>query len=61
MTENIRGDQRKFELWLRGREEVYIVQAPSLEVKDFWVKEIKKVLMGQFDEIKGKLSRVLYS
>lgn len=57
LTENIKGDKRKFELWLRGREEVYIVQAPSLEVKDFWVKEIKKVLMGQFDEIRvNKLS-----
>jgi hypothetical protein len=22
--------------------------------KDMWVKEIKKVLMGQFDRIKGK-------
>ncbi|XP_052783921.1 guanine nucleotide exchange factor DBS-like isoform X3 [Mya arenaria] len=52
LTENIKGDKRKFELWLRGREEVYIVTSPSLEVKDFWVKEIKKVLMGQFDEIK---------
>ena len=27
-------------------------QAPTLEVKEFWVKEIKKVLMGQFDAIK---------
>ncbi|KAL4220707.1 guanine nucleotide exchange factor DBS [Mactra antiquata] len=52
MTENIKGDKKKFELWLRGREEVYIVQSPSLEVKDYWVKEIKKVLMNQFDEIR---------
>ena len=29
-------------------------QAPTLEVKEFWVKEIKKVLMGQFDEIKSR-------
>ena len=26
LTENIKGDKKKFELWLRGREEVYIVQ-----------------------------------
>ena len=26
LTENIKGDRRKYELWLRGREEVYIIQ-----------------------------------
>ncbi|XP_041350720.1 guanine nucleotide exchange factor DBS-like isoform X2 [Gigantopelta aegis] len=52
LTENIKGDKKKFELWLRGREEVYTIQAPSLEVKDAWVKEIKKVLLNQFDDIK---------
>jgi len=26
LTENIKGDKKKLELWLRGREEVYIVQ-----------------------------------
>lgn len=31
-------------------------QAPSLAVKEMWVKEIKRVLMNQFDEIKGKLA-----
>jgi len=54
LTENIKGDKKKFELWLRGREEVYIIQAPNMTCKDMWVKEIKKVLMGQFDRIKGK-------
>ncbi|XP_062575742.1 guanine nucleotide exchange factor DBS-like isoform X1 [Saccostrea cucullata] len=53
LTENVKGDKRKFELWLRGREEVYIIQAPSLAVKEMWVKEIKRVLMNQFDEIKA--------
>lgn len=52
LTENIKGDKKKFELWLRGREEVYIIQAPNMACKDMWVKEIKKVLMGQFDRIK---------
>ena len=33
------------------------LQAPTLEVKEFWVKEIKKVLMGQFDEIKSEYSQ----
>ncbi|KAL3847149.1 hypothetical protein ACJMK2_018078, partial [Sinanodonta woodiana] len=52
LTENIKGDKKKFELWLKGREEVYIIQTPSLAVKDLWIREIKKVLMNQFDEIK---------
>ena len=54
LTENVKGDKKKFELWLRGREEVYIIQAPNMTCKDIWVKEIKKVLMSQFDRIKGK-------
>lgn len=29
LTENIRGDKKKFELWLRAREEVYIVQVSA--------------------------------
>ncbi|XP_059163634.1 guanine nucleotide exchange factor DBS-like isoform X3 [Physella acuta] len=53
LTEKIKGDKRKFELWLRGREEVYIIQAPDLQTKDVWVKEIKKVLMTQFDHLKA--------
>uniref|UniRef100_A0A2C9KF52 Guanine nucleotide exchange factor DBS n=1 Tax=Biomphalaria glabrata TaxID=6526 RepID=A0A2C9KF52_BIOGL len=53
LTEKIKGDKRKFELWLRGREEVYIIQAPDLQTKDTWVKEIKRVLMTQFDNIKA--------
>ncbi|KAL8567172.1 hypothetical protein ACOMHN_046582 [Nucella lapillus] len=53
LTEKVKGDKRKFELWSRGREEVYIIQAPSLQVKDVWVKEIKRVLMNQFDQIKS--------
>lgn len=26
LIENVKGDKRKFELWFRGREEVYIIQ-----------------------------------
>ncbi|KAK3095367.1 hypothetical protein FSP39_013819 [Pinctada imbricata] len=52
LTENVKGDRKKFELWLRGREEVYILLAPSLPSKEMWVKEIKRVLMNQFDQLK---------
>uniref|UniRef100_H2S998 Guanine nucleotide exchange factor DBS-like n=1 Tax=Takifugu rubripes TaxID=31033 RepID=H2S998_TAKRU len=54
ITENIRGDSKKFEVWYNGREEVYIIQAPSLEVKHIWVSEIRKVLTGQLEACRGK-------
>ncbi|GFN98118.1 guanine nucleotide exchange factor dbs [Plakobranchus ocellatus] len=53
LTEKIKGDKRKFELWLRGREEVYIIQAPDMATKDVWIKEIKRVLLSQFDHLKA--------
>lgn len=56
LTEKLKGDKRKFELWSKGREEVVIIQAPTMEVKEVWVKEIKRVLMNQFDQIKSEWS-----
>ncbi|XP_051559766.1 guanine nucleotide exchange factor DBS-like isoform X1 [Myxocyprinus asiaticus] len=47
ITENAKGDNKKFEIWCNSREEVYIAQAPSTEVKTAWVNEIRKVLTGQ--------------
>ncbi|XP_039984690.1 guanine nucleotide exchange factor DBS isoform X2 [Xiphias gladius] len=49
ITENIKGDNKKFEVWYNGREEVYIIQAPSMDVKNMWVSEIRKVLTGQLE------------
>uniref|UniRef100_A0A8C8DDM3 MCF.2 cell line derived transforming sequence like n=1 Tax=Oncorhynchus tshawytscha TaxID=74940 RepID=A0A8C8DDM3_ONCTS len=43
ITENAKGDNKKFEVWCNSREEVYIVQAPTSEVKTTWVKEIRKM------------------
>ena len=57
LTESVRGnkgDLRKFEVWLQGRQEVYTILAPSVEVKDVWVKEIKRVLLEQFEYLKGE-------
>ncbi|XP_047737452.1 guanine nucleotide exchange factor DBS isoform X2 [Hyalella azteca] len=57
LTESVRGnkgDMRKFEVWLQGRQEVYTILAPSLDVKDLWVKEIKRVLLEQFEYLKGE-------
>ncbi|XP_069993458.1 guanine nucleotide exchange factor DBS-like isoform X2 [Penaeus vannamei] len=57
LTESVRGhkgDVRKFEVWLQGRQEVHTILAPSSEVKDLWVKEIKRVLLDQFEYLKGE-------
>ncbi|XP_072554768.1 guanine nucleotide exchange factor DBS isoform X1 [Paramormyrops kingsleyae] len=47
ITETVKGDSKKFEVWCNAREEVYIVQASTAEVKTAWVNEIRKVLTGQ--------------
>ncbi|XP_069323894.1 guanine nucleotide exchange factor DBS isoform X2 [Eulemur rufifrons] len=47
ITENVKGDAKKFEIWYNSREEVYIIQAPTPEIKAAWVGEIRKVLTGQ--------------
>lgn len=47
ITENAKGDTKKFEIWCNSREEVFIVQAPTAEIKTAWVNEIRKVLTEQ--------------
>ncbi|KAG8448425.1 hypothetical protein GDO86_015500 [Hymenochirus boettgeri] len=47
ITENIKGDNRKFEIWYSGREEVYVVQAQTSEQKTAWLAEIRKILTKQ--------------
>ncbi|XP_063752265.1 proto-oncogene DBL isoform X3 [Eleginops maclovinus] len=47
ITENVKGDVKKFEIWYSGREVVYIVQAPTLEIKVAWLTEIRKILTNQ--------------
>ena len=57
LTETVRGDSKKFEVWLEGRQEIYIIQAVTIEQKDAWVREIKKVLFEQLTELKGEKLR----
>ncbi|XP_052462131.1 guanine nucleotide exchange factor DBS-like isoform X5 [Carassius gibelio] len=52
ITENAKGDSRKFEIWSRSRDEVYTVQAVSEEAKTIWVTEIQKLLTGQLEACK---------
>ncbi|CAL8280172.1 unnamed protein product [Arctogadus glacialis] len=47
ITENVKGDVKKFEMWYSGREEVYILQASTLEVKVSWLTAIRKILTNQ--------------
>ncbi|XP_061121809.1 guanine nucleotide exchange factor DBS-like isoform X4 [Syngnathus typhle] len=47
ITESAKGDSKKFEVWCNSREEVFIVQAPTFEIKTLWVNEIRKVLTQQ--------------
>ncbi|ROL54355.1 Proto-oncogene DBL [Anabarilius grahami] len=53
ITENIKGDVKKFEIWYNGKEEVYVVQAPTVDVKIAWLTEIRKILNNQQKIDKG--------
>ncbi|KAF5275360.1 hypothetical protein FQR65_LT04188 [Abscondita terminalis] len=57
LTESVKGDVRKFELWLQGRLEVHTIQASTVEQKQMWVNEIKRVLLNQLEELKGEKIR----
>lgn len=54
LTETVKGDLCKFEVWLEGRQEVYTIQASNLQQKQQWVSEIKRVLLEQLAELKGE-------
>nr|CAB3263683.1 guanine nucleotide exchange factor DBS-like [Phallusia mammillata] len=47
VTENIKADPRKFEIWYHGREDVYTLAAPTASIKQEWVREVKKALSCQ--------------
>ncbi|XP_034407104.1 guanine nucleotide exchange factor DBS isoform X4 [Cyclopterus lumpus] len=47
ITESAKGDNKKFEVWCNSRDEVFIAQAPTPEIKTSWVNEIRKVLTQQ--------------
>uniref|UniRef100_A0A8C6Z1B4 MCF.2 cell line derived transforming sequence n=1 Tax=Nothoprocta perdicaria TaxID=30464 RepID=A0A8C6Z1B4_NOTPE len=57
ITENVKGDHRKFEIWYSGREEVYVVQAQTVDLKMAWLNEIRKILFKQQELIKGTFNQ----
>ncbi|BFG03120.1 guanine nucleotide exchange factor DBS [Drosophila madeirensis] len=54
LTESVRGDTKRFEVWLQGRQEVHTMQAATFDLKNKWVAEIKRVLLNQLEELKGE-------
>ncbi|XP_046866240.1 guanine nucleotide exchange factor DBS isoform X2 [Drosophila willistoni] len=54
LTESVRGDTKRFEVWLQGRQEVHTLQAATVDMKNKWVAEIKRVLLNQLEELKGE-------
>ncbi|NXL17811.1 MCF2 protein, partial [Setophaga kirtlandii] len=60
ITENVKGDHRKFEIWYSGREEVYVVQAQTVDLKMAWLNEIRKILFKQQELIKGTFAQFLW-
>ncbi|XP_077098753.1 proto-oncogene DBL isoform X1 [Siphateles boraxobius] len=60
ITENVKGDVKKFEIWYNGKEEVYVVQAPTADVKIAWLTEIRKILNNQQKINKGDSEQPLF-
>uniref|UniRef100_A0A8C4VZW7 MCF.2 cell line derived transforming sequence-like 2 n=1 Tax=Gopherus evgoodei TaxID=1825980 RepID=A0A8C4VZW7_9SAUR len=57
ITENVKGDNKKFEIWYNGREEVYIIQVKTMfSIKEF----IRKVLTGQLEACRGRTQCVIF-
>uniref|UniRef100_A0A8C6R317 Mcf.2 transforming sequence n=1 Tax=Nannospalax galili TaxID=1026970 RepID=A0A8C6R317_NANGA len=54
ITEFVKGDNRKFEIWYGEKEEIYIIQAPNIDVKMLWLKEIRNLLLKQQELVTGK-------
>ncbi|XP_064075375.1 guanine nucleotide exchange factor DBS-like isoform X6 [Vanessa tameamea] len=57
LTESVKGDLRKFEVWRQGRAEVHTITAPTADIKRVWVERIKRVLLDQLNELKGERVR----
>ncbi|XP_021008672.1 proto-oncogene DBL isoform X2 [Mus caroli] len=54
ITEHVKGDNRKFEIRYSEKEEIYIVQAPNVDVKMLWLKEMRKILVQQKELMNAK-------
>ncbi|ELU03898.1 hypothetical protein CAPTEDRAFT_228658 [Capitella teleta] len=57
LTPSHKGDKRKFEIWLHNRTEMYIIQAPNMDVQRAWTKAVQELLLRQFDRIRENAKR----
>lgn len=57
LTENIGTNDLKFEIWFRRYNcgNNYIIQAPTMEVKQAWISNIRQLLDRQMQKVKGKI------
>lgn len=55
LTEALKGSgaAKKFEIWVNGRQKVYVLQAETQELKELWVKEVKKLLLEQLESLRA--------
>ncbi|XP_061818901.1 proto-oncogene DBL-like isoform X2 [Nerophis lumbriciformis] len=61
VTENVKGDGKKFEMCDTAGHEVYVLQAPSVEVKDTWLTELHKIISQQQKGQVAGVSEPLFS
>ena len=43
----------QFQITIHGQNKLYTLQATTKEVREMWVKEIKRLLLAQFSLMKG--------
>ncbi|XP_061755431.1 proto-oncogene DBL-like isoform X2 [Nerophis ophidion] len=61
VTENVKGDGKKFEMCDTAGHQVYVLQAPSVEVKDTWLTELHKIISQQQKGQVAGVSEPLFS
>jgi len=61
LTESLKGSgsTKKFEIWVNGRQKVFVLQAETVEIKELWVREIKKLLLEQLENLRATKSQSL--
>ena len=52
MSSVVKGDERKIELWVHGRNEVYILEAKTKKAKEDFAGELRKVIIRQKEQVK---------
>ena len=56
LTETVKGDPKKFEVWLPGRSEVYTILATSVDDRETWVRLLGR-LVCYFAHVKSISAR----